>query len=157
MARRHWRSLATTLITFVLEWDYLAASLDLRVAEGTAEPFYLHLFKGCVLFESLLKSNPNFSTGFKNSDQLHQILNALMPHLGFGAPKRHGSTIFPDIVADVGKADDQLETAIKYTVRIRNTVGHNLGWDAKFDRSQYDKLAGMVASACLHAINCLYR
>jgi hypothetical protein len=153
----HWRSLATTFITFFLEWDYLAGSLDLRVGTGTAEPFYLHLFKGCVLFESLLKANPNYTTGFRPSDQLNVILDALEQQTGMRSPSQYGATMFPRIVADVTHADNQLTTAIAYAVRVRNTVGHNLGWDADFERLHYDKLASMVASACLHAINCLYR
>ena len=54
----HWRSLVTTFISFIIEWNDRNEYLDLRVNQGTSEPFYFHLFKGCVLFESLLKANP---------------------------------------------------------------------------------------------------
>ena len=53
-----WRSLATALISYFLEWDYRSTLIELRAGDGTAEPFFIHLFKGCVLFESLLKANP---------------------------------------------------------------------------------------------------
>jgi hypothetical protein len=57
--RQEWRTLATSLISFLLEWEYLAVLQSIRVADGTRERFFTHLFKGCVLFESLLKANPN--------------------------------------------------------------------------------------------------
>jgi hypothetical protein len=41
-----------------IEWDYRSTLIELRPGDGTAEPFFIHLFKGCVLFESLLKANP---------------------------------------------------------------------------------------------------
>ena len=53
-----WRSLATALISYFLEWDYRSTLIELRPGDGTAEPFFIHLFRGCVLFESLLKANP---------------------------------------------------------------------------------------------------
>jgi hypothetical protein len=57
-ANERWRSLATTFISYFLERNYRSALIELRPESGTAEPFFLHLFKGCVLFESLLKANP---------------------------------------------------------------------------------------------------
>lgn len=149
-----WRSLATTLITFVLELEYLGNSLDLRVGTGTSEPFYLNLFKGCVLFESLLKANPKNAP---TQQTLGQVLRHLATDLGLTSAPSIGNTDFPTVVSLVAGANYDIATAIEFTGRVRNTVGHNLGWNATFDRSQYDKLAGMVASACLHAINCLYR
>jgi len=153
-SREPWRSLATTLITFVLEIEYLGNSLDLRVGTGTSEPFYLNLFKGCVLFESLLKANPKNAP---TQQTLGQVLRHLAADLGLTAAPTIGNTDFPTVVSDVASANNDIATSIEFTGRVRNTVGHNLGWNATFDRSQYDKLAGMVASACLHAINCLYR
>jgi hypothetical protein len=134
--------------------DYLANSLDLRVGPGTSEPFYLNLFKGCVLFESLLKANPKNAP---TQQTLGQVLRHLVTELGLSAISSIGNTDFPTILSDVGSANDDIATSIEFTGRVRNTVGHNLGWNATFNRSQYDKIAGMVASACLHAINCLYR
>jgi hypothetical protein len=152
--RANWRSLATTFISYFLEWDYRARLLDLRVGDGTAEPFFLHLFKGCVLFESLLKANPkNVPTG----STLGQVLNYLSRELGIPSGLQIGNTTFPFIVRDLSISDDKIETAVRFAGRIRNTIGHDLGWGANFDRPQYDMLASMVACSCLHAIACLYR
>ena len=49
------RSLASTFITFFLEFKYRDMQLGLRPEPGTNEPFFVHLFKGCLLFESFLK------------------------------------------------------------------------------------------------------
>jgi len=53
----HRRTLLTAFISFVAEWGYRVRQFEL-VPEGSREPFFLHLFRGCVLFESLLKSAP---------------------------------------------------------------------------------------------------
>jgi hypothetical protein len=56
---QEWRTLVTSWISFYLELSHRHHILNLRVEDGTWEPFYLHLFKGCLLFESLLKSEPS--------------------------------------------------------------------------------------------------
>jgi hypothetical protein len=72
------RTQVTTFLTFMLEWDHRSRLIQLRTEKGTAEPFFLHLFKGCVLFESLLKSKAPPRAG----DTLGPILSALLPSLG---------------------------------------------------------------------------
>jgi hypothetical protein len=149
-----WRSSATTLISFCMEWDYRNSLLDIRPVRGTAEPFFLHLFKGCVLFESLLKGNP------VNPPPLISPLGNTLQHLyndlGIPANISIGNTDFPSILADLVGADDSIQNAIKFTGRIRNTLGHNLGWNVTLDKAQYHRLFRMVSSSCFHAIACLY-
>jgi len=152
---KRWRSLATALISYFLEWDYRSTLIDLRPGPGTAEPFFLHLFKGCVLFESLLKANPTAAVSGKMLGQVLDELSSALgipPRLGIG-----GGVTFPMVVGELASANDEVKTAVRFAGRIRNTVGHDLGWEANLDRSQYDKLASMVASSFLHAIACLYR
>jgi len=77
-----WKSIVTTMISFSLEWDYRNQLFDLRPVQGTNEPFFFHLFKGCLLFESLLKNNPKnpvaLSTKETNLGKILQLLhNAL--------------------------------------------------------------------------------
>ena len=52
------RALTTTFITFLREWDYRSRMLHLVRSAGSREAFYTHLFRGCLLFESLLKMEP---------------------------------------------------------------------------------------------------
>lgn len=147
------RSLATTFISFFIEWDYRNELLDLRAGEGTAEPFFLHLFKGCVLFESLLKSNPRQTP---QNITLGRILPELSGPLGIPPVDiREGD--FATILANLAGASNSIDTAIQFTGKIRNTVGHNLGWVVQIDKHQYHRLFRMVTSSCLHTIACLYR
>ena len=149
------RTLATAFISFCLEWDYMSALITLRPCEGTTEPFFLHLFKGCLLFESLLKANPKKPP--KSAENLGKTLQYLRSELGTA----HNITIrqvdFLTILASLATAANSIPMAIEYAGRIRNTVGHHLGWKAPLEPGTYDSLASRVACACLHAIACLYR
>jgi hypothetical protein len=128
--------------------------IELRAESGTAEPFFLHLFKGCVLCESLLKANPK--TAPKEST-LGKVLDELAAGLGIPKKLGIGNTTFLQILGEISAADSEIKTAVRFAGRIRDTVGQDLGWEANFTRAEYDLLASMVASACLHAIACLYR
>jgi hypothetical protein len=149
------RTLATAFISFFLEWDHRRFLLELRAEKGTTEPFFLHLFKGCLLFESLVKANRRNTP--PDGRTLENTLEYVHAELGIPRNLRIGSRNFPAIVAAVPLADNSIETAIKFTGMIRNTVGHNLGWDAQLDATTYDGLAARVGASCFHAIACLYR
>lgn len=148
-----WRTLATAFISFFIEWDFRNRFFDIRPGDGTAKPFFLHLFKGCVLFESLLKANP---TQANVGDTLGQALNNLSNVINSSNNLPIGRTTFAAIVADLPNADDRIETAILFTGRVRNTVGHNLGWVVNINKLQYQRLFEMIASSCMHAVACLY-
>jgi hypothetical protein len=152
--RESLRSSATTFISFNMEWDFRNLLFDIRPVQGTAEPFFLHLFKGCVLFESLLKGNivnpPPINSTLGNS------LRHLHVELGISTNLNIGNTDFPTILTDLTGADDSVQTAIQFTGRIRNTLGHNLGWVVPLDKTNYYRLFRMVSSSCLHAISCFY-
>jgi hypothetical protein len=158
--KEHLRTLVTALISYLLEWDHRSDLLKLRTEQGTAEPFYIHLFKGCVLFESLLKANDE-NPPAPGNDMLGRLLTQLQPDLGFGATHPIYQDItrsdFPTIVNNFKTDDDSLHTAVVRTAQIRNTTGHNLGWQVSLSVPEYNKLAAYVASSCLHAIACLYK
>jgi len=149
------RTLATAFISFFLEWDHRSLLTRLRVGEGTTEPFFLHLFKGCLLFESLLKANPR--KPIPSNTQLVQVLQNVHRELGIENDIRTMRITFPSILLSLPAANESLPTAIEFTTRLRNTLGHDLGWNASLDTHTYNRLAGMVASSCLHALACLYR
>jgi hypothetical protein len=46
------RTMITTFISYFFEWTYRANIIELSDI-GSREPFFMHLFRGCVLFESL--------------------------------------------------------------------------------------------------------
>src|SRR5262249_4613592 len=105
---------------------------------------------------SLLKANPK-DTPPSTALTLGPVLQYLSSLLGIPRNIAIGNIDFPGLLADLSSADDSTTTAIKFTGRVRNTVGHNLGWKVALDKSQYDLLARMIASSCLHVIACLYR
>lgn len=149
------RTLATVFISFFLEWDYRALLIRIRVGTGTSEPFFLHLFKGCLLFESLLKANPTNPP--INIATLRPVLRHLHTELSIPHNLSIGATDFPTVLRLLPAVDDSITSAVEFTGKLRNTVGHDLGWQTCLDLDTYNRLAAMVASSCLHAIACLYR
>jgi hypothetical protein len=147
-----WRTLATAFISFFIEWDFRNEFFDIRPGIGTSEPFYLHLFKGCVLFESFLKENPSKKSTGRN---LSKVLGDLFVDLGLSSKPKISDT-FKNILKEIPKADNRLETAICFTGKTRNTIGHKLSWDEHINQLEYQRLFGMISSSCLHAIACLY-
>jgi hypothetical protein len=127
--KEHWRTLVTTLISFFLEWAHRSRLIELRTELGTAEPFFARLFKGCVLFESLLKENPRRAPTNK---MLGPILNELQSDLEFsGQPSpATGGFDFQTIITDLRSDGSSVYVAVERTGRIRNTTGHNFGWRA---------------------------
>ncbi len=152
--RENLRSSATAFISFNMEWDFRNLLFDIRPTQGTAEPFFLHLFKGCVLFESLLKAN------LVNPPPVRATLGNTLQHLhselGIPSNLNIGNADLSTIIADLAGADNSIQTAIQFTGRIRNTLGHNLGWVVALDKSHYHRLFRMVSASCLHTISCLY-
>ena len=153
-----WRTLVTSWVSFLLEWSHRLHILNLRVEDGTWEPFYLHLFKGCILFESLLKSEPS---GQVTEDTLGRILNNPNSYarakLGITRHINSGSATMASILHDVAGATSDIQMDIEFTARLRNTVGHNLGWATSINLGEYSRLAKMVSNSCIHTISTLYR
>ncbi len=147
------RASATTLISFCMEWDLRNMLFDIRPIQGTTEPFFMHLFKGCLLFESLLKASS------VNPPPINCTLDDALRHFSneLGIPAlRISSRGFSTIISNLAGADDSIQTSIQFTGQIRNTLGHNLGWTVALDKNHYHHLVRMVSSSCLHAIACLY-
>jgi hypothetical protein len=155
---REWRTLVTSWISFLLEWSHRFHILNLRVEDGTWEPFYLHLFKGCLLFESLLKSEPS---GQAVENTLGQILNTptsyVCARLGITRRIRTGNSTLSDILRDASTAAPDIVTDMEFTARLRNTVGHNLSWGTRINLNEYSLLAKKISNSCLHAISTMYR
>jgi hypothetical protein len=72
------RTVAATFISFVAEWHYRLLLINL-IEGGARGPFFLHLFRGCLLLESLLKSNPKKTP---KATTLGPILTELASELG---------------------------------------------------------------------------
>jgi hypothetical protein len=145
------RTLITAFISFVAEWPYRAKQFEL-IEEGSREPFFLHLFRGCLLFESLLKGAP----GAPRLLGLGDALRHYRGQLGLAAIRTRANT-FNDIVASLTPSMD-IEPSIHSCAKSRNTLGHNLVWaTTDLTPQTYDPLVKNIAASCLHAISKLYR
>lgn len=152
-----WRSIVTTMVSFGLEWDYRNELFDIRPSQGTNEPFFLHLFKGCLLFESLLKNNPTHPVSLSTREtNLGKILQLLHNELNINHDLPISDIDLPTILTNLTVPDDSLQKAIQFTGWLRNTLGHDLGWNATISKIQYQRLFEKVISSCLYAIARLY-
>jgi hypothetical protein len=77
-----------------------------------------------------------------------------------GAKKNLGQNIsgpdLPTVLSDLPGADNSILTATRFTARLRNTLGHNLGWDIGLTKSEFFRLFLMVISLCIHVVVKLY-
>jgi len=149
------RTLITALITFSLEWDWRNEHFDLGVKDGTSEPFFLHLFKGCLLFESLLRAS-----SIKPEGELKGILDnpEIRTKLGTNPVNGKGPGLrfdLKDLYTNL-KSTTNIQDELQIVYVARNTLGHNLGWDDHINQDQYRQLYLTISSFCLHTINQLW-
>jgi hypothetical protein len=149
----HRRTMITTFISFFFEWEYRARLIELSQA-GSREPFFMHLFRGCLLFESLLKENPKKKP---TKDTLGPILTKdLFGELGIPSTLKISCPSFNTIIQSL-QPNQTMDKTIECTGKTRNTLGHNLAWvAASLDAPRYNLLVENIAVSCLHAIACLY-
>jgi hypothetical protein len=148
------RSLITTFISFFFEWDYRARLIEISEA-GSREAFFTHLFRGCLLFESLLKENTRKPSC---KPTLGPIIRDLAADLGIPRKAASISCNSLEMVLQSLTSNQPIDDAIQCTGKTRNTLGHNLVWIAtSLDANKYNLLAENIAVSCLHAISCLYR
>lgn len=152
---KNWRSLTSAFISFCLEWDYRNLLFDVRINPGTFEPYYVHLFKGCLLFESLLKENP-IKKPPQNLNTLGMVLPYLHKSLGISHDLKYNAKQFSEVLDELDKSDESIERSIQLTGMTRNTLGHNLGWESGLTKNQYQRLFQMVSSSCIHVVSKLY-
>src|SRR5262249_44910195 len=117
----HRTTLPAAFISYLLEWDYKSTLIGLS-QEGSREPFFLHLFRGCLLFESLLKDNPHKPpTTWKlpaEKRTLAAILkNELSTELGIPSKMQTSSQVFDTIIPS--PAGQAIQDAISCTVKVR--------------------------------------
>lgn len=134
-------SIVTALYGFIMEHEERYKNLKLTSANIEAtEPLLLNLFKGGLIFETLLKNY------YPTDDQKKPIRTLTGFH--FSADFR---THFPG--CDLGQQCDSLQeivddaasfdykTTFENTAKLRNTTGHELLWDNVFSNPEnYRKL-----------------
>jgi len=156
MVNPQWRTLVTSWISFLLEWGYRLTILDIRVENGTWEPFFIHLFKGCVLFESLLKANPSVQNPGSTLESILNRNRTIREKLGINRKIKTTGPEFPNVVIDLPRVDNDIQSNVELVARVRNTVGHNIGCNTSMTPDQYIQFVTKVAVAILHTIAALY-
>jgi hypothetical protein len=129
-------SFVTSIYSFLLEFKDRQHMLNLKpTIDGSAEPYLVHLFKGGLIFESLMKYyyNPGARTlgGCLNGQTFRQDFSLTSVSTS--------ASSLQEIVNAV--TDDKALTAFTTVSKIRNTTGHNLTWDNVFSApGNYKKL-----------------
>ena len=157
------RTLLTAFITFLVEWEFRDNNFELGIKNGTSEPFFMHLFRGCVLLESLLNRNPNPKDQHKEQkDQLGKLINYYRNELFL--PKEWKFEHNNEKINNLGRLIEYLikhnmtiEYSFKVSYWLRNNLGHNIAWQYSIDRESYRKLFHCVVFSCFHVINCLWK
>jgi hypothetical protein len=149
------RSAVTALLSFLLEFSSREKEISLAGRPtSTGEPFFLHLLKGAVLFETLLKTSPAGSA-IQTRDPKATI-NTLLADptiyspLGFAtAPQGLGAHTFDDVLKAIGndKTSDFTQRAVRATWGVRNTTGHSMGWPYRPDPNEYKMVYQLIAGA----------
>jgi len=151
---RRLRSVATALISFMLEGTYRKAQLDNIPSPTSFDPFILHMFKGGLILESLIKLNP---TKRPRGAILSQVLPHVSSHLGVAQGLNISARELQDVIRQAGSATWTIENAFQVAGRARNTTGHSLGWEVRFTFDEYGAIVQNLAVSCLHTIAALYR
>lgn len=148
-------SLATSFYSYILGYRETHKNLSLTAGSvDSIEPIIQNLFKGALLFESMLKyyypKKDNGTTIItlgefnKNSKFLEDFPDVTLAG--------QGSDTLQAIVDNANKHD--YATTLLNTAKIRNTTSHKLSWDNIFnDTSNYHRLHEQEILAILYVID----
>lgn len=145
---KNYRSIVSSLYSYIFEFNDRIKILELRSKEGgTIEPILTHLFKGGLLFESVLKYLVSkyewkITKGKKDKGKLPRTLGEFNNCEDFTNKFCKFSTSSNSLKDVVAKAiDSKMQTTFSTTAMIRNTTGHSLVWDDVFnDLNKYQLL-----------------
>lgn len=132
------RTIVSAFYVFLLEFYDRYSELLLRSTRGgSIQPFIIHLFKGGLVFESLLKHlYPTMDDGTP-CRTLGNIFKTTSFQNDFNITVQTSSNSLQDIVN--GIQGDSIESAFTTTSKLRNTTGHNLVWDDIFNNPNHFK------------------
>lgn len=155
------RTIFTSFITFAYEYDTRYRHLELTDENnGTSEPIFTHLIKGCIIFESLLsKSNPGkdikgtLKDYLKNKD-IYTGLELSSQPTDMGKIKT-----YQELIKEIKKfslSDILNEDAIRITWKTRNLLSHSIGWPEKPKANEFELMHFMILKAIYLAMKGLY-
>jgi len=145
-------SIITAFYSYILEFDDREKELSLRSTEGgSIEPTLTYLFKGGLIFESLLKYFYPKQDNGSDYRTLKDIFNTADFKSDFITITDISASKLKEIVDAIGGND--LLTAFIISSKLRNTAGHNLVWDDVFNESDnFKKLYEQQVNAILYLI-----
>jgi hypothetical protein len=144
------RTIATALYTFIAEFEERYKELKLRSKNGgSAELPLNYLFKGGLIFESILKT---CYPAHRNATMRNVFSD---PSFGKDFPGKICTSAkqISDILALARARPNARATAFDVTSQLRNTTGHNLIWDDAFaDPENFRLLCEQQVGAVLHLV-----
>lgn len=153
------RSIITSLLTFLKEGkDHLQLQMRLRSHHGgSLEPFLTHLFKGGLIFESLLKRKYGAAVSRKILGKYLEVAQSdlALSNKIYRNKNEYDFQEIPTLLQNWERENFQERTiAIAYAVR--NTTGHDLGWQDIFTEDIYNKLFEGIVDAIFWVIKKAY-
>lgn len=152
-----YRSILTSILTFLLEGRDLRLIVKLRSHYGgTSEPFLTHLFKGGLIFESLLKRKYG-ACGYTLGNYLNAAKTDLQ--LTHQTYKRKDPYYFEELpsLLQRWKNENFQERTVATAFAVRNTVGHDLAWQDIFTEEFYLQLFEGIVDAIFWTIKKAYQ
>lgn len=136
-------AIITTLYTFILEKDGIMEMIHNKGKYGgTIEPMIMHIFKGALIFETLLKKH-------YSGKMLGNTLQNCQSKYSFDFHQCTPSS-FNDIFSYQNQNNKQ--TAFCITYKLRNKAAHKLNWNDSFTESHYEKVYQNILNAIFFVI-----
>lgn len=136
-------AIITTLYTFILEKDRIIEMIHNRGEYGgTIEPMITHIFKGALIFETLLKMHYGGKT-------LGDTINRCKARYSFDFSQCSLDS-FNEIFNYTNQ--DNKQTAFCITYKLRNKAAHKLDWNDSFTESNYEKIYQNILNAIFFVI-----
>jgi hypothetical protein len=149
------RTIVTSFYTLIMEFGDRMLEIRLRSnGGGSVEPFLTHLFKGSLIFESLLKHLYPAKDNGSPTKTLGDIFNQ---SAAFSTDFFTGVTTTASSLEDIltlARTATSFKDAFDITARVRNTTGHNLVWNDIFNVVEnYQMLFDQQMKAILYIIS----
>ena len=158
-----WRPLVTSWLVFSLNVVTSMRFRDLISDNDNVDFLFAYLLRGCLLFESLLKSEPTGTLAdlktlgglFCEDAKKSKYSKIRFKLIGDGVEFDTSRKTFHDVVENIGVYSG-INGCLNLAYDLRNTVGHNLVWDVKLTYKDFVGLIVAVSTSCLHVISVLY-
>jgi hypothetical protein len=158
-----YRSIMMSLFTFLLEGKDRVAQLQLRSRNGgTLEPFITHLFKGGLIFESLLKKQDNTHNKTLGAylsdakDDLELKIQLYRRHSDKSEDYLYKFEDLPEYIKHWKRANFH-ERAVAIAYAVRSSLAHDLGWQDKLTDDLYFILYEGIVNAIFWTIKKIYK